>query len=143
MLSCASKAKKDKINKTGVVYHIKCKTCKTDDIYLLGETARQIKDKLAKHRHPSMSEMSPMANHLNYNKHKLNEKDYKIVDKDNNWRKRGIRESIHIRRYNPRLNRDEGRHRLSHAWDDVITLLVTHDTSVEFHKDPAQYEPLG
>ena len=89
------KQKPDNIKKTGVVYHVKCKTCKTDYI---GETARQMKDSLAEHRRPSMSEMSPMANHLKYNKHKLDEKDYKIVDRYNNYRKRGIRESIHIRR---------------------------------------------
>jgi len=115
--------KTDNNKKTGAVYQIQCKSCKADYI---GETARQVKEGIAEHRRPSMADKSPMAHHLQFNQHTLDNTNIKVLDRDNNWRKRGIREAIQIRTRTTELNRDEGRHRLSHAWDDILQLPAEH-----------------
>jgi len=67
-----------------------------------------------------------MAEHIKFSKHKIDEQNIKLLDSEANWRKRGIKEAIHIRKNNPSLNRDKGRHNLSHAWDKILELPVTH-----------------
>ena len=111
-------APKDKIKKeqkTGVVYHIKCE-CGQDYI---GETERQLKDRLSEHTRKSSVEKSAMANHLHFTKHKLLS-DHKILDQDPDWHRRGVKEAIQIRKHKPSLNKDQGRHQLPNIWNDLI-----------------------
>ena len=111
------KDKTDKKNKTGVVYHIKCKDCGQDYI---GETQRQFKERIAEHRRKSSVTKTPVAHHIHYNNHKLDEKEFKLFDQEFNWCKLGIKEAIHIRKNSPALNQDEGRHRLTHTWNPIL-----------------------
>ena len=110
------KDKIEKENKTCVVYHIKCQ-CGQDYI---GETERQFKERLPEHRRPSNIDKSAMAFHIHTHNHKIDEQQTKILDQDTDWQKRGIKEAIHIRRHNPTLNRDEGRHSLPPLWNSLI-----------------------
>ena len=43
----------------------------------------------------------------------------KFVDRESDWRTRGIKEAIWIRKTKDIINRDEGRYRLSHIYDDL------------------------
>lgn len=60
-----------------------------------------------------------MAHHLIYNKYKL-DRNIKILGRDKNWFRRGIREAIEIKRLNPALNKDRGRHILSNSWSVLL-----------------------
>ena len=45
----------------------------------------------------------------------------KLLEKEKDWRGRGVRDSIVIRQFSGRtMNRDEGRFDLSHLYDDLI-----------------------
>jgi len=113
------KDKTSKLDKTGVVYKIKCQKCPQDYI---GETLRKTKLRIQQHRRPSEVEKSPMAHHIIYNKHKLDIEQVQILDQEPDWHKRGIKEAIYIRQQHPSLNRDEGRHKLSRAWDTALPI---------------------
>ena len=92
-------APKDKIRKkqkTGVVYHIKCE-CGEDYI---GETERQLKDRVAEHTRKSSVEKSAMAKHLHTANHKLIP-ELKILDQEPDWHRRGVKEAIQIKRHKP------------------------------------------
>ena len=111
------KDKTDKMDKTGVIYHLKCDDCGEDYI---GETERKIRDRFPEHRRKSSIKTSAMAHHLHYNNHKLTERNCKILDRESDWRKRGIKEAIYIRKNAPTLNRDEDRHQLTGTWDNLL-----------------------
>ena len=117
MVHLHPKDKTDKLKKTGVVYKLQCKEC--PETYI-GETVRKAKARIQEHRRPSMTEKSAMAHHIIYNKHQLEIKDSKILDQESNWTKREIKEAIYIRKQQPSLNRDGGRHNLSRAWDTLL-----------------------
>ena len=44
----------------------------------------------------------------------------KIVTREVDWKMRGIKEVIAIRRVKENMNRDEGRYTLFHLYDDLI-----------------------
>ena len=48
-----------------------------------------------------------------------------ILDREQDWRKRGIWEAIYIRVNKPDLNRDQGRFNLHHAWDNLLWSRVS------------------
>ena len=43
-----------------------------------------------------------------------------FVDRESDWRTRGIKEAIWIRKTKDSMNRDEGQYRLSHIYDDLL-----------------------
>ena len=44
----------------------------------------------------------------------------KLVERESNWKVRGIKEAIWIRKTPNNINRDEGRHTLPHLYDDLL-----------------------
>ena len=59
--------------------------------------------------------------------HSFRESDLSILDKDQNWRSRGIRESIFIRALNPSLNRRSDRNdrcSLPTTYDSILTASI-------------------
>ena len=52
----------------------------------------------------------------------------KILDYEDNWWRRGIKEAIHIKQHEPTLNDDGGRFHLHPVWDLVLkddsTILI-------------------
>ena len=92
-------------NKCGIVYEIPCKNC---DAKYVGETERALKKRITEHKRPS----SPVGSHLKHHGHELDQENIKIVDREDRWFERGVREAIHIRSRSPSLNRDQGRHQL-------------------------------
>ena len=60
-------------------------------------------------------------NHAAETGHSFREKDLIVLDSDDNWKERGIRESIYIRALNPSLNRERNdRYSLPATYDSII-----------------------
>ena len=76
---------------------------------------------------------SEVAKHLQSQDHKTEDIQYSIVGNEENWRRRGIREAIEIRRRKPTLNADDGRFHLSAIWNKTIKPLTSNNylTSME------------
>ena len=45
----------------------------------------------------------------------------KVLDKEDNWFRRGVKEAINIKRTNSDLNRDRGRHHLPSSYNRLIS----------------------
>ena len=56
--------------------------------------------------------------------HHFRTTDIKILSKEEDYFKRGIRESVMIRALDPSLNRNEGRHELPHCYDSIIKKTI-------------------
>ena len=130
---------KDKTDPKEGVYTIDCTGCKKKYV---GETKRKLKVRVKEHRderekvsqgavytrdrkRQSQSEMwgSALTDHAVKENHIIDWESAKIVDKEREFRARGIKEAIHIRKV-PNLNRDEGRYHLSHLYDDLLGVAV-------------------
>ena len=126
-LLCAPKDPAKKEDMTGVVYMINCEGDGKDtpcSSSYIGETARSLKARAAEHRRPSSS-TSEVSQHLHLDgrpHHQVSLQNIKILDRDEDWQRRGIKESIYIRALKPDLNRDGGRHHLPSVWDVPIKL---------------------
>ena len=118
---------KDKTKKAevcGAIYRVKCggstnNSCKEDYI---GETERSVKARFNEHRRPS-SHTSEVSKHIHseHPSHKVALDQVDILDREQGWFQRGVKESIYIRSEKPTLNKDGGRHNLSHIYDAVLT----------------------
>ena len=123
---------KDKLktdHKTGVVYYEACagadgQPCDTNAAYI-GETSRQGRQRFKEHT--STAKMyngdykSAIMQHAAETGHSFREEDLIILDTDDNWRTRGMREGAFIRALNPSLNRRSDR-------TDRYTLPATFDS---------------
>ena len=107
---------KDKIQsgqKTGVVYFSPCagangQPCDTKAAYI-GETSRQGRQRFKEYSSTAKlyngEYKSAVMQHAAETGHSFRENDHVILDSDDNWRSRGIRESVYIRALNLSLNR--------------------------------------
>ena len=81
-------------DKCGVVYQLTCHDCEASYI---GETERAFRQRLKEHQKDS----SPVGHHMEYNNHKVDTQNIRIVDRDSRWFQRGVREAIQIRSRSP------------------------------------------
>ena len=63
---------------------------------------------------------SEVAKHMMENAHTKEDMELEILDYENNWYKRGVKEAIQIRRHHPTLNIDQGRYYISPIWNKNI-----------------------
>ncbi|XP_072022307.1 uncharacterized protein [Amphiura filiformis] len=125
-LRSALVAPKDKIPPgkcCGTVYQVSCNDC--DSAYV-GESARPLNTRIAEHRRPSTT-TSPVGDHQKAG-HSIEWKDVKILDRETDWFRRGVKESIHIRTSKSDLNKDQGRHRLSGAYNSLLRQSMSRDS---------------
>jgi len=122
-LLVSAKDKTEKKDICGPVYHIQCEGNNSEscDETYIGESERTLRARFAEHRRPS-SATSEVSNHIHRDcpGHKVDIANVQILTRDARWYQRGVREAIHIRKHQPSLNRDGGRHQLSHIWDSLI-----------------------
>ena len=129
---------KDKLrnnDKTGVVYYAPCagannQPCDSKASYI-GETSRQgaqhFKEHMSTAKLYNGDYKSAIMQHAANTGHSFRESDLSILDKDSNWRSRGIRESIFIRAINPLLNRRSDRndrYSLPSTYDSILTATI-------------------
>ena len=81
------------------VYHIHCKDYTSNYV---GESAQPFGARLSQHKRKS----SEVGKHIASTDHAVNWDKAKILDRESNWFRRGVKESIQIRRHKPDLNDD-------------------------------------
>ena len=70
------------------------------------------------------SQMAAVYNHCKSSNHSFKPEEVVILDKEDRWFERGVREAIWERVEQPALNKKGGlRFQLSHAWDEAIRRL--------------------
>ena len=62
---------------------------------------------------------SAITDHMTQQNHIVDWEGAKFVDRESDWRTRGTKEVIWTRKTKDSKNRDDGRYRLSHIYDDL------------------------
>ena len=89
----------------------------------VGETLQSIRARLKQHQRPNsnLAQDSAVYCHLKDTGHVLDSKGVKILDKERDWQRRGIKEAIWERVEDPALNRKGSLpFSLSHTWDRAL-----------------------
>ena len=107
-----------KAAKCGVVYDIQCPEC---DQHYIGETARTLGTRIKEHL-SCHQPLSAISEHKLNTGHQCSMKDVNILDHEENWHRRKIKEVINIHRKKPTLNRD-----VVQELPPVLLQLVSHD----------------
>ena len=94
----------EKEDQCGLVYHIRCKDC--SDTYI-GETGRNMAIRFKEHTSRKGTN-SAIKEHLEAKNHSCSLEDVRILEKEDDWYKRKVKEAILIQRHQPTLNRDKG-----------------------------------
>ena len=127
---------KDKVDPGEGVYTIDCGNCEKKYI---GETKRKLCVRVKEHREDvekidtgrsftrdarKQSETerhkSAITDHVCTSNHVIKWDSAKVVQKEADWKARGIKEAVTIRKHPENMNRDEGRYQLSHLYDDLL-----------------------
>ena len=90
----------------GVVYHITCKDC--NNTYV-GETGRNVGTRFKEHTSRKGTN-SAIKEHLEAQGHTCTLDEVKVLEREDDWFKRKVKEAILIHRHQPTLNRDRGLH---------------------------------
>ncbi len=126
------KDKQPKDKCSNLVYGAVCSEDNCKAAYV-GETKQALKSKIYQHRRPSTNEAqnSAIFLHTRETGHSFNNKDFQLLDKEEQWYRRGIKEAIWERVEQPSLNKKGGlRHNLSHVWDSALKRIpsrLSHD----------------
>ena len=128
------KDKSEDMEKADVVYKIQCKDC---DSNYVGETSRLLKTRVKEHQRPS----SPVCEHAQTTGHQIDYQKPKVLDRESDWFRRGVKEAIHIEANRSDLNRDRGRHHLSAVYRQLVNSQGPGPTSGESHQGPSGEAP--
>ena len=88
----------------GLVYDIKCFNCNQ---YCIGETGRNLGVRFKEHTSRKGVDSS-VKEHIREHGHECRIEEVKVLDREDNWLRRKIKEAIYINRNKPELNRDQG-----------------------------------
>ena len=118
MLQCIYKYK--------IVYGIKCEDPGCQETYV-GETQQSLKARMSQHRKPSTAgenSNSAVFTHLDITGHTFKTENVVVLDREEDWFRRGVKEAVWERVENPTLNKRGGlRFQLSHAWNSAIKTI--------------------
>ncbi|CAI5693976.1 unnamed protein product [Oreochromis niloticus] len=115
------KTPKHRLN--NVVYAVQCsKEC--PDLYI-GETKQPLHKRMAQHRRAtSTGQDSAVHLHLKDKGHSFEDANVHILDREDRWFERGVKEAIYVHCERPSLNRGGGlRHQLSAIYNPVLSSL--------------------
>ncbi|XP_072037121.1 uncharacterized protein [Amphiura filiformis] len=119
------KDKPPKDKQSNLVYGITCAATDCGEAYV-GETKQSLRARINQHRRPSSSEAQKSAgfNHCKTSDHFFKPEEVVILDKEDKWFERGVREAIWERVEQPAINKKGGlRFQLPHAWDQALQNL--------------------
>lgn len=105
--------------KNGVVYQVSCNNC--EETYV-GETLRSMKTRMSEHaRHARNGriDLSAVAEHARMEDHAIDWEGAKILDREQGWHARKVKEALFIKKTMPEMNKDKGME-LSAAWLDLV-----------------------
>ncbi len=108
---------KDKIKKEERCHTVYEHTCKTCNASYIGETKRPLGVRSSEHKR----EPSPVAMHARDTGHNFPVDQAQILDQDESWFGRGVREACHIRIRGSSLNRDGGRYHLPAMYNSILS----------------------
>ncbi len=94
-------------HQSNVVYTVKCSE-ESEDLYI-EETKQPLYRCMAQHRRANSSSGQDLAVflHLQQNKHNFHDHEVRILDRENRWFERGVKEAIHVKVESLSLNRRE------------------------------------
>ncbi len=101
------------LDKSCVVYKISCTDCPSSYV---GETVRPLKARVKDHQR----DPSPVALHAKIRQHNVDYDNVKVLDRETNWFRRGVKEAIQIEVSEADLNRDRGRHTLPRVYRGLL-----------------------
>lgn len=110
-------------HKSNLVYAIQCnEECK--DLYI-GETKQPLYKRMAQHSRANSSGMDSAVHlHLKEKAHSFEDSNVQILDREDRWFERGVKEAIYVKVEKPSLNRGGGlRHHLSQIYNAVLSSL--------------------
>ena len=122
----------DKLQKCGTVYQIVCGSCEEQYV---GETKRPLKTRFKEHTRLTPP-LSAVGEHRRDTGHNISTEHLKVLECEENWFRRRVKEAIHIKKNNPMLNRDKGME-LPAIYDHVVShdmLPSSHVTQRRLHK---------
>ena len=120
LVNVKDKTPRDK--RSHLVYGFQCPDKDCDHTYV-GETQQALKKRMSQHRRPSPDDQpdSAIYTHLSTSGHSFSDKDVIILDTEERWHARGVKEAIWDRVENPTLNKVGGlRFKLSHTWNRAL-----------------------
>ena len=118
---------KDKTSKektSNIVYGVQCHESHDCREAYIGETKQALRARMKQHRRPSAAGEafdSAVFTHLQQSSHSFNTNDVVILDREDRWFERGVKEAVWERVEEPSLNKRGGlRFKLSRAWDRAV-----------------------
>ena len=109
--------------KNNLVYAVQCSE-ECSSLYI-GETKQKLSMRMAQHRRANSSgQDSAVHLHLKETTHSFEDENVHILDREERWFERGVREAIYVKVEKPSLNRGGGlRHHLSPTYNAVLSSL--------------------
>ena len=120
--------------KNNLVYAISCSEGCSDQY--IGETKQPLHKRMAQHRRANTSGMdSAVFLHLKKEGHSFQDENVRILDREERWFERGVKEAIYVKVARPSLNRGGGlRFQLPSTYNAVFSQLRTkHSSHCESH----------
>ena len=108
---------------SNIVYAVKCQE-DCQDLYI-GETKQRLARRMAQHRRATSSgQDSAVYLHLQASGHSFNDEDVHILDREERWFERRVKEAIYVKRERPSLNPGGGlRVHLLPSYNAVIAAI--------------------
>ena len=100
-------------DRCSLVYLLECGDC---DAKYVGETQRKLGVRAKEHQR-----QGPVSDHLKEKGHSLDPASAKVLDREGDWYKRGVKEACHIFQQQSDLNQDAGRHLLPRGYRSLLT----------------------
>ena len=94
-------------------------------MWYIEETGRNLQVRLREHQRHTLNaqfDRSAVAEHAHVSGHHANWDGASVLDYESNWRKRKVKEALHIRRQReirPLINKDQGWH-VGNVWSNVF-----------------------
>ena len=121
------------LQKCGVLYQVTCPQCQ--HLYV-GETGRTLATRMKDHTSHN-TQPTAVGDHCREHGHVINKNNVEVLDREEGWFKRKIREAIEIKTLQPTINRGQG-FDLPAIYSEILPVSVTRDRSRQTSGHPAQ-----